>query len=34
VALATEDAGLTWEPVELGTELDLYGIDHPGALHL
>jgi photosystem II stability/assembly factor-like uncharacterized protein len=32
--LQTRDAGESWTAVELGTHVGLFGIDHPGALHL
>ena len=34
IMLTTNDAGLTWTPVDLQTDAALFGIDHPGALHL
>lgn len=34
IMFTTDDAGASWTPVDLQTEVGLYGIDHPGALHL
>mgnify|MGYP001443231417 CR=1 FL=1 len=34
IMLTTDDAGLTWTPVDLHTDAALFGIDHPGAPHL